>query len=322
MRVKSSKPPVILVCLPGSLGHVLALLPMLAELKRAYPTMVLAAAYRKEEWTADQLLLDFDTCIELTDWGHAAKLRHSQVSRHTVDVIVDASEDHRCAWLGWIAGVRKRLGVAANSWSLRSQLYTDLTTSQTVETSGDEFLRLLGVESNHDLLPIGPHARVVESVQRLLEECHLTGSFIAVHADENPQDEWTADRLGRVSKQLGERYQIPSLVVWHGDLGRVAANRAVASSGGHALMCPPRSLSDLAGIIGRSEAVLSAADQLHRAAWVAGTPSIHPGRDSQVRNGSEDQIERLADVCAARCTDKPTRVERRKQSWHQSLRVA
>jgi ADP-heptose:LPS heptosyltransferase len=73
---------------------------------------------------------------------------------------------------------------------------------------------------------------------------------------------------------LGERYQLPSVVVWSGDREREWAETIVARSGGRAIMGPATSLPELAAWMRRARMYLgSDTGPMHIAAAV-GTPCV------------------------------------------------
>lgn len=269
---------------------------MLTELRRVYPTGLIAAAFSDEDWLAEQLEEDFDACIDLAD-ADRWQMRHPQIHRRSVDVLVDATEEHRAAIMGWSGRVPHRIGLTAKSWSLSARLYTARVPRRDPLASF-EFLCELGLEPNRDLIPFGPHADTARRVDEFLRSSHLHSGFLAIHVRGNGVPAGQAELLGRVAKELGESEQIPCLVLWNGNRGLAAARRTVACSGGHALLCDPRPPSDIAGIIARSRTLVSDDSQLRQIASTTGTSVLAPTSDGDEMNA----VAQLAKRCATACS--------------------
>jgi ADP-heptose:LPS heptosyltransferase len=108
-----------------------------------------------------------------------------------------------------------------------------------------------------------------------LRTLHLGCPFVTINVGAGWNSRrWPPQQYGRVAKYLGQRYRIPSLVVWAGDRERIWGAEVVAQSGGNALLAPPTRLPELAALLRRSRLFIgSDTGPMHLAAAV-GTSCI------------------------------------------------
>jgi hypothetical protein len=114
---------------------------------------------------------------------------------------------------------------------------------------------------------------------------------------------WQAERFGKVARRLGERQQIPSLIVWRGKRGGARAEIVAANSGGHALVAPPLSLSEIAELIRKSDLALSCDRDLLDFAADQGTAAVHPLSARKGRDNTEIAEDITADEVAEKCIE-------------------
>lgn len=85
---------------------------------------------------------------------------------------------------------------------------------------------------------------------------------------------WEMDRFGQLAKQLGERRQLPTLVVWGGDQEHAWAEQIAAASGGWATLAPPTSLQELAALLRQARLVISSDTGPMHLAVAVGAPTV------------------------------------------------
>jgi ADP-heptose:LPS heptosyltransferase len=97
---------------------------------------------------------------------------------------------------------------------------------------------------------------------------------------------WPVDRFADLARYLGERYHLPSVVVWAGDDERCSADQVIVNAGGFAHMAPATTLVELGALCQRAKLFIGCdTGPLHLAAAV-GTPCIGLyGATSARRNG-------------------------------------
>ena len=86
-----------------------------------------------------------------------------------------------------------------------------------------------------------------------LRQTHLGCDFALI----NPGAGWISKRwpprqFARVARYLGEAYRMPSLVVWAGDQEQQWARQIVEHSGGHGILAPATTLTQLAAVMRRA----------------------------------------------------------------------
>ena len=120
-----------------------------------------------------------------------------------------------------------------------------------------ELLQLLGVNSPQARFEL-PHNRPAdERADEFLRNAHLTGGYVVMNPGAGWDSRlWPPERYGQVARTLGQRHQVPTLVVWGGKRERAWADEIHAHSGGHAIVAPPTSLPELGSLLRRARLFL------------------------------------------------------------------
>ena len=274
--------PRILICRLSAIGDCVLTMPMLCALRERYPGAHIAWAVER----AGGLLLEGHPCLDevivvpkgwlkspKAVWQVRAKLRKRQF-----DIALDPQSLTKSAVLAWLSGAKRRIGFhAPRGRELSLWLNGEFVTarrSHIVDAQLD-LLKPLGIESPRARFRLPEVADVKAKVDRMIREMHLGCDFVAVNPGAGWDSKlWPAERYGIVARALGERYQLPSVVVWSGDREQAWAETIVARSGGRALMAPPTTLPELAEFMRRARMYLgSDTGPLHIAAAV-GTPCV------------------------------------------------
>jgi lipopolysaccharide heptosyltransferase I len=121
----------------------------------------------------------------------------------------------------------------------------------------------------------GASQTCVPTLERGNEGNEVVSQFAIINPGAGwPSKLWPTDRFAVVAKHLGEKWSLPTLVVWAGNDEKRMAEEIAAGSDGHAHVGPNTSLGELASLARRARLFLgSDTGPLHLAAAV-GTPCV------------------------------------------------
>lgn len=278
----NNEAPRILICRLSAIGDCVLTMPLLCALRERYPNAHIAWAVEK----AGSLLLEGHPCLDelivvpkgwlkspRAVWQLRAKLRAGRF-----DIALDPQSLTKSAVLAWLSGAQRRIGFhSPRGRELSLVLNREFVAakhSHIVDAQLD-LLKPLGIESPPVQFRLPVVADVEAKVDEMIRQMHLGCDFIAINPGAGWESKlWPAERYGIVARALGERYQLPAVVVWSGDRERAWAETIVARSGGRALVGPRTSLPELAAFMRRATMYLgSDTGPLHIAAAV-GTPCV------------------------------------------------
>jgi ADP-heptose:LPS heptosyltransferase len=139
-----------------------------------------------------------------------------------------------------------------------------------------DLLRPLGIESpavRFDLPELLPDARMAEE---FLGGKRLAGRRIAVLNPGAgwPSKIWPAERYGELARRLAQEHDVASVAVWGTAEERPLAETIVATSGGHARLAPPTSMTELAALCRRAALLVGSDTGPMHLAVAVGTPTI------------------------------------------------
>jgi ADP-heptose:LPS heptosyltransferase len=166
------------------------------------------------------------------------------------DFTVDPQSLSKSAILAWLSGAKQRIGFQTPRGRELSLWLNNHFIKQSASHLVDcqlELLQPLGIDSPQVQfrLPINPQAE--EKANDFLQTAHLSGGYVVMNPGAGWDSRlWPADRFGRVARSVGQRHQVPTLVVWSGDRERAWAEQILTHSGGHAVLAPATSLPELA----------------------------------------------------------------------------
>lgn len=276
----SAESPRILICRLSAVGDCILTTPMVCALRDRFPNAFLAWAV---EPAASSLLADHPALDRLivVDKGWLKSWKTIRVVREELralkfDIAIDPQSLSKSAMLAWLSGAKQRIGFQAprgRELSLWLNNRFIKTTAQHLVDCQFELLQPLGIESPQlqFRLPANPPAE--EKANAFLRSAHLTGGYVVMNPGAGWDSRlWPADRYGRVARSLGQRHQIPTLVVWAGDRERAWAEQILTHSGGHAVLAPATTLTELAGLLRHARLFLgSDTGPLHLAGAVGTT---------------------------------------------------
>lgn len=260
--------------LPPSLSSCLAFVPAVELLRRAYPAAELWGVAWDREFAAEQPCPEFDRWLVLTGgWSDPiAALRLP-----SIDLVIDLSTRTRGGWFSWLCRGTQRVSPAGG----RDPHLADACPGDVEQQPRhvcDDLRQALDIPDTCPAVSFDEQTEHRRAVQRRLESMHLLGGFVALQADRSLEsvEGWSAERYGRIAKRLGQRYQLPSLLIWHGASGPVLAQRAALKSGGNALVNGPASLSETRELIRQARAVVSMEQGMLAVGADLGTPVFNP----------------------------------------------
>jgi heptosyltransferase-1 len=280
--VNDRKSPRFLICRLSHIGDCLLTLPMLNALRANYPDALIAWIVEKP---ADQLLREHAAIdqIIVVRRGWLKSVREvrrvrSELRSLDIDTAIDPQGLTKSALCGWLSGARRRLGFTrgigreAAPWLDNELVRTGRT--HLVEKSLD-LLVPLGIDRAGATFELPVYGEARRSIDAFLDQSHLGCDFAVINPGAGwPSKQWPAERFGFVAQSLGQSQSLPSVVVWAGEKERQLAETVVARSGGHAILAPATSLTELAELSRSAQLFLSSdSGPLHLAAAV-GTPCV------------------------------------------------
>jgi ADP-heptose:LPS heptosyltransferase len=257
-------------------------MPMLCALRdhfpRAYIAWVVergAAPLLKDHPCLDQLIVVNKGWLKSPReiFGLQRQLRGLKL-----DWAIDPQSLTKSSLAAWLSGAPNRIGFARPRGR---ELSVWLNSQRIVPTRPHlvdaqlQLLQPLGVTEPRVRFAV-PRDEIAEStMDAALKTLHMGCRFAVVNVGAGWDSRlWPPQQYGRVAKHLGQKYRVPSLVVWAGDRERAWAQDVVAHSGGNALLAPTTSLTELAALLRKSTLFLgSDTGPLHLAAAL-GIPCV------------------------------------------------
>jgi lipopolysaccharide heptosyltransferase I len=285
----------ILIVRLGSLGDLVHTLPAVAAIRRAYPAAEI-------DWLVDaphrpflELVPAVSSLIVLRDRSARAWLeaRRTMRARH-YDVALDFQGLLKSAALARLSGAARIVGFDRTGLRepLAAPLYGERVTvddSQHVIRKNLALAGALGVRPTPVEFPIAP----VDSpaVSSFLET--VPASFAVINPGAAwPNKRWPPDRLGAVARDLRDRHEMASVVLW-GPGEEDAARVVVNGAGGAAHMAPPTGLRELVALLRPASLMVSGDTGPLHIAGALGVPIVALfGPTTPGRNGpwSEEDV--------------------------------
>ena len=276
----SNDAPRILICRLSAVGDCILTTPMLCALREHFPNAYLAwavepaAASLLENHPALDRLIVVDKRW-LKSWQKIRAVRR-ELRSLKFDVAVDPQSLSKSAMLAWLSGAKQRIGFQAprgrelSLW-LNNQFIKH--SSRHLVDCQLELIQTLGVDSREVQFLLPSNAPAEAKATEFLRRAHLTDGYVVMNPGAGWDSRlWPADRYGRVARALGQRHQVPTLVVWAGDRERAWADQILTHSGGHAVLAPATSLPELASFLRQARLFLgSDTGPLHLAGAVGAT---------------------------------------------------
>jgi ADP-heptose:LPS heptosyltransferase len=192
--------------------------------------------------------------------------------------VIDAQGLTKSALLGWLSRAPRRIGYGGEWGREMSRWFYNERVHTNAPHAVDRMLQLLsplGIESPRVRFSIPESPADGAWVETVIRAAKLDTGFAVVHPGAGwPSKRWPLDRFAAVTRYLGCRCGLPTMVVWGSRVEKEMAEQIVAGSQGHAHLAPPRTLRELAAISRRARLFVgSDSGPLHLAAAV-GTPCV------------------------------------------------
>jgi heptosyltransferase I len=184
-----------------------------------------------------------------------------EVRSRGFDCALDPQSLTKSSLLGWLGGVRRRIGFAApRGRELAPWLNTELVAPRQphLVDATLELLQPLGIGQPQVHFELPLHRPSVMTIDRYLHDALLTLGFVVINCGAScPGRCWPAASFGRVARYLGERHNLPTVVTWAGADEAARAEQIRAKSSGHAIVAPQTSLPELAALLRRARMLIA-----------------------------------------------------------------
>lgn len=274
--------PRILIARLSALGDCILTAPVASALREHYPRAWIAwvtqAAYApmmERHPAVNQVITVSKAWMRSPQ--QAARLR-SKLREFRFDISIDPQSLTKSALTAWLSGAPQRIGFARPVGREIAPLLNNQTVLPSTTHVVDRYLELLqplGVPLRAAIFELPADSASRRFAAQCVDALHLRTGYVVINPGAGWGSKiWPAERYGTVARWLGERFSLPSLVVWSGDRERAWAETIVARSGGHAILAPATTVPQLAALLSVARLFVgSDTGPLHLAA-AAGTPCV------------------------------------------------
>ena len=274
--------PRILISRMSAVGDCILTMPVLCALRRRFPQAFLAWVV---EAGAAPLFHGHECLDELivlkrrwfTSPTAVWRLRR-QLRGLKLDVTIDPQSISKSALAAWLSGAPRRIGFAGKyGKELGPRLNNQCIENQTphIVDRSLELLQPLGIESPAVEFKLPVNSAAQSRMAEFVHGARMDDGFAVINPGASWASKlWPADRYAQVARHLGERHDLPSVVVWAGKQEHDWARQIVMAADGYAVLAPRTNLVELAAM-SRLGSLFVGSDTgpLHLAVAV-GTPSI------------------------------------------------
>lgn len=275
--------PRILIVRLTAIGDVIHGLPVLCALRDALPRAFLGWVV---EGRAGDLLEGhpaLDALVRvprrwLKSPRQVWRLRH-RLHAMRFDTAIDLQCLTKSAVAAWLSGAGRRIGKAGdNGRELSRWFHNELVAAsgQHVIEHYLDLLRPLGITSpaiRYDLPERADDARMADEFLRA--HSLMNGRFAILNPGAGwPSKIWPAERYGKLAHYLTDAHGLKGVAVWGGGEELPLAEKIVAASGGHALLAPPTSMTELAALCRRAAIFVGSDTGPMHLSVAVGTPTI------------------------------------------------
>ncbi len=282
----------ILIVRMSALGDIVHALPVLADLRAAYPSV-------EVDWLADGAYAGVLDLVEgitnrvVVRPGYARALQFMRGRKY--DVALDLQGLLKSAAASWLSSARRVIGFETSALRERGAAWFY---SETARASGATHV----IEKNRSVLPLvgvrpGPVTFpfcVPASAVATGFSAQAPNGYVLLNPGAGwPNKCWEPARFGAVAARIRDRYALPSFVLW-GRGESSLADRVVAASQGAAFRAPETTLGDLLAASQGAALMLSGdTGPVHLAAALA-TPIVGLyGPTRPERNGPWDPADEV-----------------------------
>ncbi|WP_442483605.1 glycosyltransferase family 9 protein [Aeoliella sp. SH292] len=275
--------PRILIVRLTAMGDVIHGLPVATALREHFPEAMIAWAVEGRAADLIEGHPDLDAVIKLPRrWYQsvpATRNLRRQLRALKFDIAVDLQCLTKSAFVAWLSGARRRLGVnGPNGRELSKWLNNELTDVRAPHVV-EHYLRILeplGITSPAVSFKIPERSDDAAYARQSLIRLGLNAQPFAILNPGAgwPSKLWPAERYGHVARHLHHQHGLTSLAVWCGNEERDLAQRIVNASEGTATLAPATTMPQLAAIARRAQLFLGSDTGPMHLAVAVGTPTI------------------------------------------------
>ena len=279
-RCAGSKLRILIVRL-SAIGDCILTTPLIAAIRERYPDAHVAWAIEKRAAPLIENHAGLDQLFVVPrHWMKSPRTilaMRRQLRASRFDVVLDPQSLLKSALLGWLSGAPTRIGFGYPAGRELAPVLNNcrvVPTGEHIVDSTLDLLRPLGIEHVEAVFDL-PQYCVEQSVLDFPKNCFgKQKRFALVNVGAGwPSKLWPTNRYAEVVRYLGERHQLPSMVVWHREEREMAAD-LVTNSMGFGVLAPETSLVELAALARMASLFLgSDTGPLHLAAAVH-TPTV------------------------------------------------
>ncbi len=275
--------PRILIVRLSAIGDVIHGVPVLCALREALPDAFLGWVV---EGRAGDLLEDhpaLDALVRVPRGWLKSPREIWRLRRRLHELRFDTAIDLQCltksAIAAWLSGARRRIGKGGSDGrELSRWFHNELVAcggSHVIEHYLD-LLGPLGITSpavRFDLTERADDARMADEFLRA--SGLTTGRFAIVNPGAGwPSKIWPAERYGELARRLAKAHGVASVAAWGVPSELPLAERIVATSGGHARLASPTSMTELAALCRRAAIFVGSDTGPMHLAVAVGVPTI------------------------------------------------
>ncbi len=277
-----SAQPRILITRLSAIGDCVQTIPLAWALRERFPRAHIAWAVEAAAAPIIRAVAAVDEVILIPKRMIASPAAAWQVRAmlrpRAFELAIDPQSLSKSAAVGWLSGAPRRIGFASPAGrEVSPWLNTELVVSPRVHMV-ERYLDLLkpfGIESPAKRFDITIDSAAERVADEFIAREGLGGGFVAVNPGAGwDSKRWPAERFAAVIREIGESRGLPAVVLWGGTRERALAEQVASESGGHALLCPPTSLLEVAALLRRATLMVGCdTGPLHVAAAL-GTPCV------------------------------------------------
>jgi lipopolysaccharide heptosyltransferase I len=272
----------VLIVRLSAIGDCLETLPMACALKDRYPRCHITWVVERSAAPLLRGHSAIDDLLELPKgWAKSPTIiwrLREMLRRRSYEIAFDPQGLSKSAGVAWIAGARRRIGLASpygRELSLWLNRVLIQPANEHVVDRQLEMLQTVGVRwpAVRFDVPVCPEA--TKAVAAWLDSPRYVQGFLVINPGATWDSKlWPVERYGEVAAAVLARWNLPSVVVWGGQRERQWAEEIAASSQGAAFVAPPTTLPELAAVLRRATLYVSSdTGPMHLAAAV-GTPCV------------------------------------------------
>jgi ADP-heptose:LPS heptosyltransferase len=274
--------PRILITRLSAIGDCVQTLPVAWALRERFPRAFIAWAVEPAAapivaatGAVDQVLV---VPKRLISSPRAAWQVRNRLLPMCFDLAIDPQALTKSSSIGWLSGAKRRIGFKApGGREISPWLNNDLVATSRVHMVERylDLLQPLGIHYPRVRFDLTIDAAAQQTAVELAARLGLSGGYAVVNPGAGwDSKRWPAERFAALVRQLGRKFEQPSLVVWGGDRERKLAEGICAQSDRWGLLAPPTSLLELAAVMQRARLMVAADTGPLQLAAAVGTPCI------------------------------------------------